>query len=41
MPIVQNFVEKFIGKPVERGIDPMEWVSMGAAIQGGVSTTII
>ena len=36
MPIVQKFVEKFIGKPVERGIDPMECVSMGAAIQGGV-----
>ena len=36
MPIVQKYVEKFIGKPVERGIDPMECVSMGAAIQGGV-----
>lgn len=36
MPIVQQYVEKFIGKPVERGIDPMECVSMGAAIQGGV-----
>ena len=36
MPCVQSFVEKFIGKPVERGIDPMECVSMGAAIQGGV-----
>lgn len=36
MPIVQKFVEKFIGKTVERGIDPMECVSMGAAIQGGV-----
>ena len=36
MPIVQQFVEKFIGKPVERGVDPMECVSMGAAIQGGV-----
>ena len=36
MPIVQKFVEKFIGKPVERGIDPIECVSMGAAIQGGV-----
>ena len=36
MPIEQKFVEKFIGKPVERGIDPMECVSMGAAIQGGV-----
>ena len=36
MPIVQQYVEKFIGKPVERGVDPMECVSMGAAIQGGV-----
>ncbi len=36
MPIVQNYVEKFIGKGIERGIDPMECVSMGAAIQGGV-----
>ncbi len=36
MPIVQKFVENFIGKPVERGIDPMECVAMGAAIQGGV-----
>ena len=36
MPIVQKYVEKFIGKSVERGIDPMECVSMGAAIQGGV-----
>ena len=36
MPCVQSYVEKFIGKPVERGIDPMECVSMGAAIQGGV-----
>ena len=36
MPAVQSFVEKFIGKPIERGIDPMECVAMGAAIQGGV-----
>lgn len=36
MPVVQKFVEKFIGKPIERGIDPMECVAMGAAIQGGV-----
>lgn len=36
MPIVQKYVEKFIGKTIERGIDPMECVSMGAAIQGGV-----
>lgn len=36
MPIVQKFVEEYIGKPIERGIDPMECVAMGAAIQGGV-----
>jgi molecular chaperone DnaK len=36
MPIVQKFVEDAVGKKVERGIDPMECVAMGAAIQGGV-----
>lgn len=36
MPSVQKFVEKFIDKVPERGIDPMECVAMGAAIQGGV-----
>lgn len=36
MPIVQRFVEDYIGKKIERGIDPMECVAMGAAIQGGV-----
>ena len=36
MPIVQKFVEDYIGKTVERGIDPMECVAVGAAIQGGV-----
>ena len=36
MPIVQNFVEKLMDKKPERGIDPMECVAMGAAIQGGV-----
>ncbi|MDR2830038.1 MAG: molecular chaperone DnaK [Methanobrevibacter sp.] len=36
MPSVQKFVEKFIDKTPERGIDPMECVAMGAAIQGGV-----
>jgi len=36
MPIVQKFLEDFLGKPVERGLDPMESVAMGAAIQGGV-----
>ncbi|MBW2963928.1 molecular chaperone DnaK [Candidatus Woesearchaeota archaeon] len=36
MPIVRKFVEDFIGKPAERGVDPMECVAMGAAIQAGV-----
>jgi molecular chaperone DnaK len=36
MPIVQKFVEDYIGKSVERGIDPMECVAVGASIQGGV-----
>ncbi len=36
MPIVQKFVEDHVGKKVERGIDPMECVAMGAAIQAGV-----
>ncbi len=36
MPIVQKFVEDFIGKKVERGVDPMEAVAVGAAIQGSV-----
>ncbi len=38
MPIVQRFVENLIGKKVERGIDPMECVAMGAAIQAGIAT---
>ncbi|HDH41737.1 MAG TPA: molecular chaperone DnaK, partial [Candidatus Altiarchaeales archaeon] len=36
MPIVRKFVEDFVGKKAERGVDPMECVAMGAAIQGGV-----
>ena len=36
MPIVQKFLETSIGRPIERGVDPMECVAMGAAIQGGV-----
>ena len=36
MPIVQRFVEEVTGKKVERGVDPMECVALGAAIQGGV-----
>jgi molecular chaperone DnaK len=36
MPIVQNFVKKLTGVEPERGVDPMECVAMGAAIQAGV-----
>ena len=36
MPIIQNFVESIVGPKIQRGIDPMECVSMGAAIQGAV-----
>ncbi|MEM2121528.1 MAG: molecular chaperone DnaK [Candidatus Woesearchaeota archaeon] len=36
MPIVQRFVEEYVGKKIERGVDPMECVAMGAAIQGGI-----
>jgi len=36
MPCVQKYVEDYIGRKIERGIDPMECVAMGAAIQAGV-----
>ena len=36
MPIVQKFIENFFGKPPERGVDPMECVAIGAAIQAGI-----
>lgn len=36
MPIVHKFVEDYVGKKVEHGVDPMECVAMGAAIQAGV-----
>ncbi len=38
MPYIQKFVEQIMGKPAERGIDPMECVAIGAAIQGAVIT---
>jgi molecular chaperone DnaK len=38
MPLVQRMIERFMGKPVERGVDPMEAVAIGAAIQGAVLT---
>ncbi|ODS38977.1 MAG: molecular chaperone DnaK [Candidatus Altiarchaeales archaeon WOR_SM1_86-2] len=36
MPVVQKFVGDYIGKKIERGVDPMECVASGAAIQGGI-----
>ncbi|PJE58466.1 MAG: molecular chaperone DnaK [Candidatus Portnoybacteria bacterium CG10_big_fil_rev_8_21_14_0_10_36_7] len=36
MPIIQKFVEDYVGKKIERGIDPMEAVALGASIQGAV-----
>ena len=36
MPSVQKAFEKFVGRKAERGVDPMQCVAMGAAIQAGV-----
>ncbi|UCE95243.1 MAG: molecular chaperone DnaK [Candidatus Bathyarchaeota archaeon] len=38
MPFVQKFVEEMLNKSPERGVDPMECVAVGAAIQAGVLT---
>ncbi|MGD2201525.1 MAG: molecular chaperone DnaK [Candidatus Bathyarchaeota archaeon] len=36
MPMVQSFIQEVVSKKPERGLDPMECVAMGAAIQGAV-----
>jgi len=36
IPYIRHLVEKFFGKKVERGVDPMECVAFGAAIQAGI-----
>ncbi|TMI28291.1 molecular chaperone DnaK [Candidatus Bathyarchaeota archaeon] len=36
MPLVRKSVEDIVGKQAERGVDPMECVAVGAAIQGAV-----
>jgi len=36
MPVVQKFVEDYVGKKIERGVDPMECVALGAAIQAAI-----
>ncbi|MFA6363877.1 molecular chaperone DnaK [Methanoregula sp.] len=36
MPVIQKFIEDHVGSKAERGIDPMECVAIGAAIQGAI-----
>ncbi len=36
MPVVRDYFEKLLGKKAEGGVDPMECVASGAAIQAGV-----
>lgn len=36
MPIVREYFEKLLGRKAEGGVDPMECVASGAAIQAGV-----
>jgi molecular chaperone DnaK len=36
MPVVREHFEKIIGRRAERGVDPMQCVAMGAAVQAGV-----
>jgi molecular chaperone DnaK len=36
MPLVRKTVEEIVGVSAERGVDPMECVAVGAAIQAGV-----
>ena len=36
IPLVRKFIASLIGKEAESGVDPMEAVAMGAAIQAGI-----
>src|ERR1051326_6336295 len=36
MPLVQAFVEELFGKKPVRGVDPMQCVALGAAVQAGI-----
>jgi molecular chaperone DnaK len=36
MPVIQKFVEDYVGKKLERGVDPMECVALGASVQAGI-----
>src|SRR5438094_1581234 len=36
MPVVRGRFERVLGRPAERGVDPMQCVALGAAIQAGI-----
>ena len=36
IPLVKKFVSEVVGQETESGVDPMEAVAMGAAIQAGI-----
>ncbi|MCX6741443.1 MAG: Hsp70 family protein, partial [Candidatus Parcubacteria bacterium] len=36
MPMVQKFISNIFGDKIARGVDPMECVAMGAAVQGAI-----
>jgi molecular chaperone DnaK len=36
IPLVRKFISSLVGKEAESGVDPMEAVAMGAAIQAGI-----
>jgi len=36
--LFKKFIEDYIGQKIERGIDPMDCVAIGASIQGGILT---
>ena len=36
MPVVRERFDRILGRPPERGVDPMQCVALGAAIQGAV-----
>ncbi|TPW21178.1 MAG: molecular chaperone DnaK [Elusimicrobia bacterium] len=38
MPIVQKFIEDYVGRKAEGGVDPMECVAQGAGVQAAVLT---
>ena len=41
MPIVQRYVEEFLGKEFEKGIDPMECVAKGASLLSDVTEIVL